>query len=68
MGFYFNMAFFVVSMAMFEAMSFIAMSLVVDDTAGHKNAQCKYQANPQAAGRGEKSFGGGTARLLGFGK
>ena len=65
MGFYFNMASFVVSMSV---SAIIAMSLVVDDTAGHKNAQCKYQANPQAAGRGERSFGGGTVRLLEFGK
>jgi len=49
MGFDFNLTFFVVSMPMSV---FIAMSFVVDDTAGHKNAQCKYQANPQA-GRGE---------------
>jgi hypothetical protein len=64
-GFDFNMASLVVSMSV---SAFITMSLVVDDTTGHKNTQCKYQANPQAAGRGERSFGGGTVRLLRFGK
>jgi hypothetical protein len=65
-GFDFNMASFVVSFVVSMA-AIIAMSFVVDDTAGHKNAQGKYQANPQA-GRSEKSFGGGTGCLLEFGK
>ena len=50
-GFDFNLTSFVVSFVVSLSL-LIAMSLVVDNTAGHKNAQCEYQADPQA-GQGE---------------